>query len=616
MYGKVNGKQIKDTSLDLLKLDFTGSQGLFLYGTGSYLGSYELNPSSPYAFITKQYVDTLAAGLDPKASVYLVSTSNITTSGTISIDGLTASLGKRILLTSQINSIDNGIYLVGPTAWTRASDSNNDPTIEVSLGNYVFVERGMSYSSTGWILYDTNAIGSTVSVGIDTQLWTQFNGAGSLIWANGIGSIGNNIYIDIAPNGGLTFSSTQLTLANYVAGNGITLNNGILNVGSGTGITVGSDTISISNTGVIANTYGDPLTIPSLTFNAQGQVIAATAVSILISTGQVSNFTSSVVGLIKGGTGISVSSDSGGATISIENTGIISNTYGSSTTVDQVTFNTQGQAIAATSISIQIPSSQVTNFTSSVQSLAVNVLGGTGIDVSSIGGYATISIANTGVISGNYGTSDRVNTFSVNSQGQLTSIGTVSISITSGQIINFTSSVQSSINIGNGLTSSAGTISVNIMKGVTFSNSYLLSDANTILTTANLSNISIGTNSTIQSALSAIDNFINTISNQQEISISNNPTGTFLTTVNAPFNMLGYTFSTASDGVPQIYINGVYVKTNATTASSPAYFSTDNGISGNISILPNSSLYLNAFILGFKLDPTDDVVVHYLTKYP
>lgn len=506
MYGKINGKQIKDVSLDLLKLDLSGNQGIFLYATGSYLGSYEVSPSSPNAFITKQYADSLAAGLDSKQSVYLVAVGNITATGTVSVDGVTSSTGKRILLAGQSSAVDNGIYVAGPTAWTRASDSDGDPGNEVSLGNYTFVERGTTFSSTGWILYDTNATGATVSPGANTQLWTQFNGAGSFIWGDGLTNTGNNIYIDLSPNGGLTFSSTQLTLASYVSGNGLTLNSGILNVGAGNGITVAADSVGINYTEAAVGLEGNGLT-------ASGGKISVGA-----------------------GTGITVDADS-------------------------------------------------------------------------------VKITDTGVDAGSYGAADKVNTFTVNAQGQLTTAGTVSISITSGQVSNFTASVQSSIIAGNGLTSSAGVIDINVMKGVTFSGDYLFADAGTIMTTTNLTTIGVATGSSMQTALNAIDSALNGVGAQQEIAINNNPTGTFVKNVNAPFNMLGYTFSTASDGAPHVYINGVYVKTNSSTASA-AFFSTDNGTTGTSTVSASSSLFLNAFVLGFKIDPTDDIVVHYLSKYP
>ena len=843
MYGKVNGKQLKDSTVDLLKLDLSGSQGTFLFATGSYLGAYEV-PNIPQAFITKQYADSLSSGLDPKESVYLVAVGNITPNGTsVVIDGITASLGKRVLLAGQASAVNNGIYVVSAGTWSRASDSNGDPANEVSLGNYTFVERGATFSSTGWVLYDTNATGATVSPGNDTQLWTQFNGAGNFIWGDGLTNTGNTINIDLSPNGGLTFSSTQLTLANYVAGNGLTLTNGILDVGAGTGISVAADTISIANTSVTAGTYGSASSVSQVTFNAQGQATAATSVAISIPSGQVSNFTSSVTGLVGAGTGISVSNSGGAATVSIANTGVAAgsygaagsvnsfsvnaqgqltsvatqsisitsgqvsnftasvqglatqviagtginvssvggfatvsianttvtaNTYGNAATVPSVTFNAQGQAIAATAVSISITSGQVSNFTASVQGLSIaSVNAGTGLTVSQVGGVATVSIANTGVAAGSYGAAGSVNSFSVNAQGQLTSVATQSISITSGQVSNFTASVQglsiASVNASTGLTvstvggvatfsiantgvtsgsygaagsintfsvnaqgqlttvatqsisitsgqvsnftasvsglvkagtgitiitaggggatvsisnttvtantygaadtvpsvtfnaqgqaiaatavsisitsgqvnnftssvsglvkagsginvtsgSGGATVSVSLVKGVTFSGNSLFSDAGTILTTSILPITNIATNSTVQSALSAIDSYLSNVGAQTELSIANSPTGTFLKTVNAPVNALGYTFSTASDGAPHVYINGLYVKTNSATSSSPAYFSTDGGVTGTTTVGTSSVLYLNPFVLGFKLDPTDDIVVHYLTK--
>ena len=618
MYGKVNGKQLKDSTVDLLKLDLSGSQGTFLFATGSYLGAYEV-PNIPQAFITKQYADSLSSGLDPKESVYLVAVGNITPNGTsVVIDGITASLGKRVLLAGQASAVNNGIYVVSAGTWSRASDSNGDPANEVSLGNYTFVERGATFSSTGWVLYDTNATGATVSPGNDTQLWTQFNGAGNFIWGDGLTNTGNTINIDLSPNGGLTFSSTQLTLANYVAGNGLTLTNGILDVGAGTGISVAADTISIANTSVTAGTYGSASSVSQVTFNAQGQATAATSVAISIPSGQVSNFTSSVTGLVGAGTGISVSNSGGAATVSIANTGVAAGSYGAAGSVNSFSVNAQGQLTSVATQSISITSGQVSNFTASVQGLATQVIAGTGINVSSVGGFATVSIANTTVTANTYGAADTVPSVTFNAQGQAIAATAVSISITSGQVNNFTSSVSGLVKAGSGINVTSGsggaTVSVSLVKGVTFSGNSLFSDAGTILTTSILPITNIATNSTVQSALSAIDSYLSNVGAQTELSIANSPTGTFLKTVNAPVNALGYTFSTASDGAPHVYINGLYVKTNSATSSSPAYFSTDGGVTGTTTVGTSSVLYLNPFVLGFKLDPTDDIVVHYLTK--
>jgi hypothetical protein len=53
-----------------------------------------------------------------------------------------------------------------------------------------------------------------------------------------------------------------------------------LNVGAGTGITVGADTVGIADTTVTADTYGDATHVAQVTFNAQGQATGATAVAL------------------------------------------------------------------------------------------------------------------------------------------------------------------------------------------------------------------------------------------------------------------------------------------------------------------------------------------------
>ena len=53
-------------------------------------------------------------------------------------------------------------------------------------------------------------------------------------------------------------------------------------VGAGTGITVNTNNVAISNTGVSPGTYGSSTAIPSITVNAQGQITSATTSSITV----------------------------------------------------------------------------------------------------------------------------------------------------------------------------------------------------------------------------------------------------------------------------------------------------------------------------------------------
>src|SRR5574343_50879 len=620
MYGKVHGKQLKDGSVDLLKLDLSGSQGAFLFATGSYLGAYEV-PNIPQAFITKQYADSLSSGLDPKESVVVVSTSNITLSGIQSIDGYTISVSDRILVTGQASPVDNGIYIASTVSWVRSSDSDGDPGNEVSLGNYTFVEKGSTFSSTGWVLYSTNAPGSTVSVGVDTQLWTQFNSATVHIWGDGLANLGNNVFVDINPNSGLTFSAGQLTLASYLAGGGLTLTSGIFAVGAGTGITVNADDIAVH------------FTTAASTLAGAGLANNGTAIDIAVGAGNDSSFIVNANDVVLNrniladnltalGTASSLTASSGNLQVMVDNSTITRNSNGQLVANITSAENLAGAGLTSSGIVLNIgagsgisvnPDSIAINYTQLNEAVAGAGLTSSGI-VLNIGAGSGI-IVNADSIQADYAAQSAEQAGAgLTSSGNVINVGAgAGITVNADTVAVDYSAVATQL-AGAGLAPNGTTIDISLVKGVTFSGDGLFSDASTINTTNQLVTVNIATNSSIQSALSAIDSFLTNVGTQEEISMLNSPTCIFIKSINAPQNVLGYTFSTASDGAPHIYINGLYVKTNSTTASSPAYFSTDGGITGNTNVITNSVLYLNPFVLDYKLDPTDDIVVHYLTK--
>ena len=60
------------------------------------------DPTSPQDAASKAYVDSVAAGLDPKASCRIATTTNLAAlSGLLTIDGVTAVSGDRILVKDQ-----------------------------------------------------------------------------------------------------------------------------------------------------------------------------------------------------------------------------------------------------------------------------------------------------------------------------------------------------------------------------------------------------------------------------------------------------------------------------------------------------------------------------------
>lgn len=128
-------------------------------------------PLGPTDGVPKTYADALSAGLDPKDSVRVATTANITLSGAQTIDGVAAIAGNRVLVKNQTTASQNGIYVVASGAWSRSADANSDPL--VTAGLYVFVEEG-AQADTAWVLTTNNPI----TLGTTALSFTQFSGGG------------------------------------------------------------------------------------------------------------------------------------------------------------------------------------------------------------------------------------------------------------------------------------------------------------------------------------------------------------------------------------------------------------------------------------------------------
>jgi trimeric autotransporter adhesin len=128
------------------------------------------------------------------------------------------------------------------------------------------------------------------------------------------------------------------------------------------------------------------------------------------------------------GTGLTGGPITTTGTISIANTTVTAATYGNASEVAQVTVNAQGQLTGASNVGITIA---VANVTGGVAN-TVNVLAGTGLAGGGpLSANVTLSLANTTVSAGNYGSSTQVGTFTVDSTGRLSSASNVTISGTS-----------------------------------------------------------------------------------------------------------------------------------------------------------------------------------------
>lgn len=195
------------------------------------------NPTADDHVANKAYVDSVAAGLDPKASVRFATTENITGydldnntfpigSTSWSQDGIEAQDGDRVLVKDQFEFPRNGIYTVSgvgtSVVLTRSSDFDGTPTHEVSAGNYTFVETGDTLGGTGWVVLGDGII----DVNTDPIVWTQFSESTSLTAGDGISVYGGNInvsyngaHLSIPEHGLLSVNTTPMHGLNLPAAN-------------------------------------------------------------------------------------------------------------------------------------------------------------------------------------------------------------------------------------------------------------------------------------------------------------------------------------------------------------------------------------------------------------
>jgi len=348
-YATVNpdqsGLHITDSTIDSTTIGATTpSTGAFTDFTTT-TGRVTTSPTANTDIANKLYVDSIAQGLNPKQAVKCATTANITLSGLQTIDTYTTLAGDRVLVKNQTAQAENGIYIASTTGWTRSTDM--DVWSEVP-GAYTVILYGSVNLNTSWV--STSADTGTINVTPIT--FVQFSGSGS-----------------------------------YYAG---------------TGLTLASNTFSITNTGVTAGAYGSASKTLTATVNAQGQLTVLSASDIAIAASQITSGTIDTARISGSYTGITGVGTLTAGTWNASTIGVAYGGTGATTLTGYVKGSgtsafTASSTIPTTDLSGTITNAQLQNSTISGVSLGSNLFSltiGSGLSGTSYNGSAAVTITN------------------------------------------------------------------------------------------------------------------------------------------------------------------------------------------------------------------------------
>ena len=238
-----------------------GTTAISLGGTSLTLGgltsvTVTQDPTADLQLATKQYVDSVAQGLNVKTAVLWGTTGNILLTGLTTQAGGewtgTLTAGDRILVKNQLAAADNGIYAASALGWTRTTDANSWNEL---VSAFVFVEDGATLADTGWVC----TVNPGGTLGVTPVTWTQFSGAGTYTAGTGLTLTGTQfsltspVAVSLGGTGQTSYTDGQLLIGNS---SGNTLSKSTLTAGSGVSISNGNGSITISATGLGGDVVG------------------------------------------------------------------------------------------------------------------------------------------------------------------------------------------------------------------------------------------------------------------------------------------------------------------------------------------------------------------------
>jgi hypothetical protein len=241
------------------------------------------------------------------------------------IDGIAVTGGERILVYTQTNGAQNGVYTVtvpgdAGNAWvlTRSSDTNTygpKSTNQLDAGDYFFVQAGNTAAGESYVLTAPTGV---IIIGYSPITFTQFSSSSTYSAGNGLSLNGTTFSVNvddvttaIVGDAVVVKAGANLVTPNIgdATGNSLTLNgNGLLSAttvtasgnvsGGNLNATTGVFTATVTASGnVLAGNVNSNAAVTGVTITASGNLNGGNAVV----TGDVSGATGTFSGNVSGG---------------------------------------------------------------------------------------------------------------------------------------------------------------------------------------------------------------------------------------------------------------------------------------------------------------------------
>ena len=258
-----SGLTITNSTLDSSPIGSTSpSTGVFT-NISTTTGTISTQPSAATDIVNLLALQSYAAGISWKQPCAVATLANITLLGLQTIDGYTTLAGDRVLVKNQSTAANNGIYIASATAWTRSLDAN---TWNELISAISFIEYG---TQAGGAWFCTAQPGGTL--GVTAVNWSQFTTSATYSAGTGLTLTGSQFSITPVGTAGTYGSASQVPV--------------IVTNASGQVSSVTNTSIAITGSQVSGNISGNAANVTGIVAVANGGTGASTLTGYLYGNG-------------------------------------------------------------------------------------------------------------------------------------------------------------------------------------------------------------------------------------------------------------------------------------------------------------------------------------------